>query len=256
MGERQRHRVFAWLQISGRAADLPSGVDYKVSPNFAVGLAAGYVGTTADLTDHGRVWVNGGKLGVYATTFVGGWYADAAAFSSCWSYSTRRSSIEGEARGDTDGGELNALFGTGYDFKARGFTFGPTATFNYTYVGFNDFTEHNALAPLNIHGADENSYRSAFGARASYDCKCGSVIIRPELRAAWQQWSMAAPPRRADLEASCRMAPVIPSRRVVRSWAGTAPSSGPASPSKLTIGLPLTSITTASWAGRILNPTP
>jgi outer membrane autotransporter protein len=184
-----------WVNVSGsenaRGFDLVSGgftlgVDYKLCPNFAVGLAAGYLGTTADLTDHGRVWVNGGKLGIYATTFAGGWYADVAAFGGYNSYSTRRSSIEGEARGDTDGGELNALFGTGYDCKAGGFTFGPTATFNDTHIGFNDFTEHNSLAPLDIHGANLDSYRSAFGARVSYDCKCGSIIIRPELRAAWQ----------------------------------------------------------------------
>jgi outer membrane autotransporter protein len=184
-----------WVNVSGtdnaRGFDLVSGgftlgVDYKVCPHFAIGLAAGYVGTTADLTDHGRIWVNGGKLGLYATTFAGGWYADVAAFGGYNGYSTRRSTVEGEARGNTDGGELDALFGTGYDFKSGGLTFGPTATFNYTYIGFKGFTEHNSLAPLDIHGADASSYRSAFGARVSYDCKCGNVIIRPELRAAWQ----------------------------------------------------------------------
>jgi outer membrane autotransporter protein len=184
-----------WVNVSGtenaRGYDLVSGgftlgVDYKVCPNFALGLAAGYTGTTADLADHGRVWMNGGKLGLYSTTFVGGWYADVAAFGGYNGYSTRRSAIEGEARGDTDGGEVNALFGTGYDFKAGGLTFGPTATFNYTYVGFDSFEEHGSLAPLSVHGAYDNSLRTAFGLKASCDCKFGSVLVRPELRAAWQ----------------------------------------------------------------------
>ncbi|HEY3900668.1 MAG TPA: autotransporter outer membrane beta-barrel domain-containing protein [Chthoniobacter sp.] len=184
-----------WVNVTGtdnaRGYDIASGgftlgVDYKVCPNFAIGLAAGYTGTTADLTNHGRVWVNGGKLGLYATTFAGGWYADMAAFGGYNSYDTRRGALQGDARGDTDGGEINALFGTGYDFKAGALTFGPTATFNYTYVGLNGFDEHGSLAPLDIHGGNENSLRSAFGVKISYDCKCHGVIIRPELRVAWQ----------------------------------------------------------------------
>ena len=45
---------------------------------FAVGLSAGYAGTGADLSRNGRVWVNGGKLGLYATAYAGGFYADIA----------------------------------------------------------------------------------------------------------------------------------------------------------------------------------
>ena len=204
---------------NARGYDLESGgftlgVDYKVTPNFAVGLMGGYTGTTADLTDHGRIYVNGGKLGLYATLFQNvqqsaiqlqtmskdsskeapvaapsiakGWYADLAATGGYNSYDTRRSALQGEARGDTDGGELNALFGTGYDFKKGGLTFGPTATFNYTYLGTNGFTESGSLAPLNIHGGKGESLRSAFGLKASYDWKIGGVVVKPEIRAAWQ----------------------------------------------------------------------
>jgi outer membrane autotransporter protein len=184
-----------WVQVgntdNARGYDLDSGgftlgVDYKVCPNFAIGLMVGYTGTTADLTDHGRVWVNGGKIGIYATTFVGGWYADAAVTGGYNSYDTRRNGLQGDARGDTEGGEVNALFGTGYDFKVGGLTFGPTATFNYTYLGTDSFTEQGSLAPLNVHGGAGESLRSAIGFRASYDWKCGGILIKPEIRAAWQ----------------------------------------------------------------------
>ena len=63
---------------------------------------------------------------------------------------------------------------------------GPTATFNYTLVGIDGFTEHGSLAPLNIAGRNAESIRSAFGFKASYDWKVGGVLIKPELRAAWQ----------------------------------------------------------------------
>jgi outer membrane autotransporter protein len=162
------------------------GIDYKVTSNFAVGLMAGYTGTTSDLTEHGRVWVNGGKLGLYSTVFSGGWYADVAAFGGYNSYDTRRSALQGEARGSTRGGEVDAMFDTGYEFKSRGWTFGPTATFNYTYVGSSAFAEHGSLAPLDIHGGEGESLRTAFGFKASYDWKVRHIIIRPEFSAAWQ----------------------------------------------------------------------
>jgi autotransporter-associated beta strand protein len=188
------------------------GVDYKVSPNFAVGLLAGYVGTGVDLNDGGRVFVNGGKLGLYATFFQnieaaaaptmskdsskeapapaptlgGGFYADVAVTGGYSSYDLRRSALQGTARGDTDGGDLNALFGIGYDIKKGGFTFGPTASFNYTYIGVGSFTETGSLAPLHFNSQAQESIRTAFGLKASYDWKVGGVIIKPELRTAWQ----------------------------------------------------------------------
>src|SRR5258708_40088570 len=67
-----------WVSVgntdNARGYDLTSGgftlgIDYKVTPNFAIGLMAGYTGTTADLVDRGRVYVNGGQIGLYATFF-------------------------------------------------------------------------------------------------------------------------------------------------------------------------------------------
>ncbi len=213
-----------WVSVgntdNARGYDLTSGgftlgVDYKITPNLAIGLAAGYTGTTADLVDRGRVYVNGGKIGIYGTYYqtqpeavaptmskdsskdskavqpatamiAKGFYADAAVFGGYNGYSMRRAGLEGEARGDTDGGELNVLVGAGYDFKFGALTIGPTASFNYTYVGTNGYNENGSLAPLAIHGGEAESLRTAFGIKASYDWKCGSVLIRPEVRAAWQ----------------------------------------------------------------------
>ena len=189
-----------WVSVGGtgnaRGYTLESGgftlgVDGKSHAQPGHRPRAGYTGTTADLNDHGRVWVNGGKIGLYGTFFQNkpaapaptmskdsskdsskeapapapsiakGFYADMAVFGGYNSYDTRRSGLEGEARGDTDGGELDVLFGTGYDFKKGNLTFGPTGTFNYTYIGTNGFTEHGSLAPLNIHGGQNTSLRTS-----------------------------------------------------------------------------------------------
>jgi len=184
-----------WVSVgdtnNARGYDLASGgftlgVDYKVCPNFAIGLMGGYTGTTANLADGGRVYVNGGKVGVYATAFAGGWYADVAAIGGYDSYDTRRSALQGTARGDTDGNDLDVLVGTGYDFKAGGLTFGPTGSFDYSYTGINAYNESGSLAPLSIHSGNGESLRTAFGLKASYDCKCGGIVIKPEVRASWQ----------------------------------------------------------------------
>jgi outer membrane autotransporter protein len=187
--------VGEWVDVSGdgnaRGYDITTGgftlgVDYKVCSNFAVGLVAGYAGTSSDLADDGKVWVNGGKLGVYATAFAGGWYADAAVTGGYNSYDTKRSALLGTARGDTEGSELNVLMGTGYDWKIGALSIGPTASFQYTHVDLDGFTERGSLAPLNIARQDGESVRSAIGFRVSVDWRCGGAIIRPEVRAAWQ----------------------------------------------------------------------
>jgi outer membrane autotransporter protein len=188
--------VGEWVDVGGngnargydiRTGGFTFGVDYKVTPNFAFGVSAGYAGTGADLTNGGRVLINGGKLGLYATYFTGGFYMDAAATGGYNSYDTKRRSIQGTARGDTEGGEFNALIGGGYDIKAGNWSFGPTANVQYTYVGIDDYREHGSLAPLQIQRQNAESLRTAVGFRTSYNITLrNGLIIRPEVRAAWQ----------------------------------------------------------------------
>ena len=198
--EDNRYGVFLtgvgeWVDVDGdgnaRGYDVTTGgftvgLDYKISPNLAVGVSAGYAGTGADLNNGGRVFVNGGKLGVYGTYFTGGFYVDAAVNGGYNSYDTKRSALQGTARGDTDGGELNVLLGTGYDWQVGALAIGPTATFQYTYVGIDSYTENGSLAPLNIASQGAESLRTALGFKAAYDWRVGGVIVKPEIRAAWQ----------------------------------------------------------------------
>ena len=187
--------VGEWVDVSGdgnaRGYDITTGgftlgIDYKITPNLAIGLSAGYAGTGADLNNNGRILVNGGKLGLYGTYFDGGFYADAAVTGGYNGYDTRRRALQGTARGSTDGGELNVLVGTGYDWKIGALSIGPTGTYQYTYLGFDGFRERGSLAPLNVASQDAESKRTALGMKASYDWKLGGVLIKPELRAAWQ----------------------------------------------------------------------
>jgi autotransporter-associated beta strand protein len=185
-----------WAEVgdtsNARGYDLTNagftlGVDYKVTDHFVIGLATGYDHSSADLSNNGRVIVDGGKLALYSSYFTGkGFYTDLSVEGGYNGYETHRAAVEGLASGNDDGGELNLLFGTGYDWKIGGLTFGPTGTFEYTYLGINSFGERGSLAPLDFPSQHQESIRSAFGAKASCDWKIGSVVVRPELRAAWQ----------------------------------------------------------------------
>jgi outer membrane autotransporter protein len=187
--------VGEWVNVgtteNARGYDLAAGgfsvgMDYKFTPHVIVGLSAGYDRTGVDLSNGGNLTVDGGKLGVYGTYFTGRFYFDVGVTGGLNGYSSRRAALLGNARGSTDGGELDTLLGLGYDFKKGALTFGPVANFQYSHVSIDGFTERGSLAPLKIGSQTEDSLRTAVGIKASYDCKVGGVIIRPELRATWQ----------------------------------------------------------------------
>ena len=162
------------------------GVDYRVGSNFAIGLTGGYAHTNAELADNGNLDVDGGKIGLYATAFGGGFYVDTAVTGGFNSYDTDRTALLGSAHGSTDGADFTALLAVGYDWKSGGLSIGPVANFQYTYVSFDDFTESGSLAPLKFNSQNADSTRTSVGLKTSYDWKVGSVLIKPEIRAAWQ----------------------------------------------------------------------
>ena len=137
-----------YLQTGG----VTLGVDYRVCSNFAIGLTAGYAHTGADLANGGSLEVNGGNI----RPLRHGYSAkvdstlDTAVTGGPSGYDTRRTALLGSANGNTDGGDFNVLVAAGYDWKKGGLSIGPTANFQYTYVGFSGFTESGSLAPLNI----------------------------------------------------------------------------------------------------------
>jgi uncharacterized protein with beta-barrel porin domain len=168
-------------------ADITVGVDFKATDHFALGAGLSYDQTTADLTSQGRITVNGAKLALYGTFFTeGGFYSDFIVQGGYNTYDSHRAALEGDARSSTSGGQLISVFGTGWDFKAGGITFGPVATFKYILVGFDRFTEQGSLAPLTVPSQHQESITTALGAKATCDWQLGRTRLRPELRLRWK----------------------------------------------------------------------
>jgi autotransporter-associated beta strand protein len=165
---------------------LTFGADYRVCPNFAIGLTGGYAHTNANLVNNGNLDVDGGTVGAYATAFTGGFYVDGAVTGVFNSFDEHRTALLRTASGNTDGRDFNALVSGGYEWKKGALTIGPIASYQYSYVEFDSFTEHGSLAPLSFSDQNANSSRTALGGKASYDLHVGNVLIRPEIRASWQ----------------------------------------------------------------------
>ncbi len=168
-------------------AGVTGGLDYRVNDHFAIGLDFGYVGTTASLVNGGSMDTDGGRLGIYATYFNKNFHVDAAVNGGLNSYKTKRVTPNNTvATGSPSGSEINILLSTGYDWKIGKLTVGPTASYQYTNVRLDGFTEAGAFLPLAIAGQTTESSRTSFGVHATYDLQVGKVIVRPEARLSWQ----------------------------------------------------------------------
>ena len=167
-------------------ADATLGADHLASDNFAYGLTASYLGDKAYLINGGRVTADGAHGGLFATFFGDNAYLDGAVGGGYNYFDTRRASVGGYAVGSTEGYELDALLGSGYDFKFDRLTLGPVASLQYTYVNIGGFTESGSLAPMQIENNDNNSLRTLVGGRVAYDFLVHTTIIRPELQLGWQ----------------------------------------------------------------------
>ena len=161
-------------------------MDYRFTDHFLAGVLLNYTGSTVDLINNGRLDANAFRGGVYASLFGGGAYINGFVGGAYSDYNMTRQGLGGTVRGDTSGGDFNALIATGYDFHAGGFTYGPVGSFQYTYSGLDSFNESGSLAPLHINAGHGDSLLTNLGARATYECHIGNMVLVPEVRATWQ----------------------------------------------------------------------
>jgi hypothetical protein len=89
------------------------GVDYRILPNFAIGLSAGYAHTSVGIDSGGNIDVNAGKIGLYATIFGKGLYLNAAISGGPSGYTKRRTALQGRASGNTNGADFDLLVASG-----------------------------------------------------------------------------------------------------------------------------------------------
>lgn len=173
-------------------AGMTLGVDYRPCEGFAFGAFGGYAGGEADIDrDGGTLGVDSTRLGVYATAWAGGFYANALAGGSWNDYDTRRRLVFGDidrtARGNTESCEFNGLVGIGHDWLAGAWTFGPLASVQYNRLMVDGYIEDGADSlDLAIEDQDAESLQTQLGARIAHACQFPGWSLIPEARAQWE----------------------------------------------------------------------
>jgi outer membrane autotransporter protein len=171
---------------SFNTAGVTVGTDYRVTDHFVLGAAFGYDNTSVDLNLGGQLTGDSGKGSLYGTYYDQGFYVNGIVGGGYSSIDTRRLTLGGFARGETNGTDFDALVGTGYDYHIGGWSFGPLASLRYVRIGIDGFAEKGALGSLLIDSQSEDSLRSAVGLQVSYTAKIGRIALTPRVSAQWE----------------------------------------------------------------------
>jgi outer membrane autotransporter protein len=176
------------------------GASREIVDGLVVGPYVGYQGTKVDFTGNygggSSATHNSVRFGLLAEYQLGGWYNDlivGGAYNSIdvnhgIDISGYGNNFRRMAKGTVSGGEFDLLYGTGYEFKAGNFTFGPATSFQYTYVNLGG-TQETGAGVLNqkIGGQSTSSLLYTLGGQVSYDINItDSVRLQPMGSLAWQ----------------------------------------------------------------------
>jgi outer membrane autotransporter protein len=165
------------------------GTDYRLTPNFLVGLAAGYGHTDATLDNNGSsATVDSYSPGFYASYANHGWYANLSGdyIHNAYTQSRAIGFLGQTANSAPEGNEGVANLDGGYDFHQGAWTFGPLAGVQYTHLTVDGYSESGSVADLTVNSQDADSLRSRLGGRVSFTySRCG-ITFTPHLDASWQ----------------------------------------------------------------------
>ncbi|MEO5715608.1 MAG: autotransporter domain-containing protein [Luteolibacter sp.] len=169
-----------------------SGIERKLDATFTAGLFTGFADSVGTFSGASRTEQDRLTFGGYATAQRDGYYATTALGAGILDLDVTRSirfgNLSRTAKSSTDGSEFFGLVSGGYDLHANNWTFGPTASFQYSKVRYDDVKENGAGAlDLAIENPEDDSLRSQIGARVAYLHKASEQLtLIPEARLFWQ----------------------------------------------------------------------
>ncbi len=187
---------------NAQGGGVTTGVTYRVNPVISVGTYVGYQGTYAKYNGGSSMTDNSVRLGGFATygrQDGRGFFADAILGGGFNSYQVTRNiqfgSINRTANSAPTAGELDSMLATGYDFKKGNWTFGPTASLQYTYFGANSFSENGAQSlNLSNSGWSTSSMLSSLGTHVAYTWQATrDLVVVPQVNLSWQHEFLQSP---------------------------------------------------------------
>jgi T5SS/PEP-CTERM-associated repeat protein len=194
---------------NSESGGITTGLTYKWNDNFASGIYCGYQGTYTKSGANGTGLGTGSSLidnavrfgvfGTYGNKDGKGLYANALAGGAYHNFQATRviqyTGMNRTANSSPGAGELDTMLATGYDIQKGKFTFGPTASLQYTYLGVNSLNETGAQSlDFNSGGWNSSSMLSSVGAHAAYSWVANkNVVVVPQISLNWQHEFMQNP---------------------------------------------------------------
>jgi uncharacterized protein YhjY with autotransporter beta-barrel domain len=175
--------------FDGNTESVEIGTDYRITPNFLIGLTAGYGHTDVTLDDNGSsATVDSYSPGLYASYADKGWYANLSGDYIHNAYTQNRviGFLGQTANSSPEGNEGVANLDGGYDFHHGALTFGPLAGLQYTNLTVDGYNETGSIADLSVADQNADSLRSRLGGRISFVFSHCGINFTPHLDASWQ----------------------------------------------------------------------
>ena len=178
---------------------VTTGGMYKFLPNLMAGAYAGYQYTHAGYDGSTSMEDNAARFGLLASWAgetcyrnTDNIYLNGLVGGQMHNYNVDRqiaySTINRTANATPTAGEFDSAVQVGYNMREGGFTFGPQASLQYTYLGVNSFNESGADSlDLNVDSFNSSSMMFTLGGQGAYRIEVDEdFAVIPMASASWQ----------------------------------------------------------------------
>jgi len=185
---------------------VTTGGMYKFLPNLMAGAYAGYQYTHAGYDGSTSMEDNAARFGLLASWAgdtcyrnTDNIYLNGLLGGQMHNYNVDRqiefSDINRTANATPTAGEFDSAVQVGYNIREGGFTFGPQASLQYTYLGMNSFNESGADSlDLNVDSFNSSSMMFTLGGQGAYRIEVDEdFAVIPMADASWQHECLQNP---------------------------------------------------------------
>jgi T5SS/PEP-CTERM-associated repeat protein/autotransporter-associated beta strand protein len=178
---------------------MTTGAMYKFLPNLMAGAYAGYQYTHAGYDGSTSMEDNAARFGLLASWAgetcyrnTDNIYLNGLVGGQMHNYNVDRqiaySTINRTANATPTAGEFDSAVQVGYNVREGGFTFGPQASLQYTYLGVGSFNETGADSlDLNVDSFNSSSMMFTLGGQGAYRIDVDEELaVIPMASASWQ----------------------------------------------------------------------
>jgi T5SS/PEP-CTERM-associated repeat protein len=178
---------------------MTTGAMYKFLPNLMAGAYAGYQYTHAGYDGSTSMEDNAARFGLLASWAgdtcyrnTDNIYLNGLVGGQMHNYNVDRqiaySTINRTANATPTAGEFDSAVQVGYNVREGGFTFGPQASLQYTYLGVGSFNETGADSlDLNVDSFNSSSMMFTLGGQGAYRIEVDEdFAVIPMASASWQ----------------------------------------------------------------------